>query len=162
MEEIRNTFLIGFLLLIIVLPINLERLIHKHTSSLEKFPMNPSKESKNTFVAIKTSIPNEDFKLHVKEFLFAKVESNYIEVFTSASEGTDKTLIRMTLIELEGQLHAFPYIFKTHRSYLVNLHTITATSGNAQGYQLTLKNSSNTIPVSRSNIAKFKSIFAAL
>ena len=80
-------------MLIIVLPINLERLIHKHTSSLEKFPMNPSKESKNTFVAIKTSIPNEDFKLHVKEFLFAKVESNYIEVFTSSSEGIDKILI---------------------------------------------------------------------
>ena len=162
LEEIRNTFLIGFLLLIIVLPINLERLIHKHKSSLEKLPMNPSKESKNTFVAIKTSIPNEDFKLHVKEFLFAKVESNYIEVFTSSSEGIDKTLIRMTLIELEGQLHAFPYIFKTHRSYLVNLHTITATSGNAQGYQLTLKNGSATIPVSRSNIAKFNSIYAAL
>ncbi|MFT6065911.1 MAG: hypothetical protein ACJAQX_001787 [Polaribacter sp.] len=161
-EEICNTFLIGFLLLIIVLPINLERLIYKHTSSLKKFPMNPTKEFNGTFVSIKTSIPNEDFKLHIKEFLFAKVESNYIEVFTSSSQGIDKTLIRMTLKELEDQLHAFPYIFKTHRSYLVNLHAITATSGNAQGYQLTLKKNSDTIPVSRSNIAEFSSLFAAL
>ena len=161
-EEIRNTFLVGFLLLIIVLPVNLERLIYKHTSSLEKFPMNPTKEFNSDFVFIKTTLPNENFKLMVDEFLFAKVESNYIEVFTSSFEGINRILIRMTLKELEDQLCAFPYIFKTHRSYLVNLHKITATSGNAQGYQLTLKKSSDTIPVSRSKIAKFNSIYTAL
>ena len=61
----------------------------------------------------------------------------------------------MTVKELEDHLYDFPYLFKTHRSYLVHLHEITANSGNAQGYQLTLKKSSDTIPVSRSNIAKF-------
>jgi hypothetical protein len=161
-EEIRNTFLVGFLLLIIVLPLNLERLINKHTSSLKKLSIIPTKEFKNTLVSIKTSIPTEDFKLQVKEFLFAKVESNYIEVFTSSSEGIHKILIRMTLKELEDQLNTFPNIFKTHRSYLVNLYAIKATSGNAQGYQLTLKNCLDTIPVSRSNITKYNRIYASL
>jgi hypothetical protein len=161
-EEIRNTFLVGFLLLIIVLPINLERLIHKYTSSINKRPITATKELSNTFVTIKTSIVHEDFKLQVSKFIFAKVESNYIEVFTSSSVGITKTLIRMTLKELEDQLHSFPYVFKAHRSYLVNLYAIEATSGNAQGYQLTLKDCSTTIPVSRSNITKFNSVYFSL
>ncbi len=162
LEEISNTFLVGFLLLIILLPVNLERLISKHKSSIKKLPITTTKELKSTLVSIKTSIPNEIFRLQVKEFLFAKVESNYIEVFISSSEGMNKTLIRMTLKELEDQLLSFPYIFKSHRSYLVNLYAIEFTSGNAQGYQLTLKNCSNTIPVSRSNINKYNKRYAVL
>src|SRR5690606_2340252 len=37
-EEIRNTFLVGGLILTIILPLNLERLINKHVSFLEKLP----------------------------------------------------------------------------------------------------------------------------
>ena len=158
-EEIRNTFLVGFLLLTIVLPLNLERLIHKNTSSLKRLAIYPKQELNNTLVSIKTSIANEDFKLQVKEFLFAKVESNYMEIFTFSSEGVHKVLVRMTLKELEDQLDAFPYIFKTHRSYLVNLYAIKSTSGNAQGYQLILENCLHTIPVSRSNITKYNSLY---
>jgi len=161
-EEIRNTFLVGFLLLMIVLPINLERLINKHKSSIKKFPLNTTKELKNTLVSVKTSISKENFQLQIKEFLFAKVESNYIEVFTFSSGGINKMLIRMTLKELEDQLHSFPYIFKTHRSYLVNLYAIESTSGNAQGYLVTLKNYWNTIPVSRSNITQYNKIYSSL
>jgi len=161
-EEIRNTFLVGVLILVIVLPINLERLIHKHTTSLKKLPKHIKKELKSTLILIKTSIPNENFELEIKEFLFAKVESNYIEVFTSSSTGIHKKLIRLTLKELEDQLDSFPYIFKTHRSYLVNLNAIESTSGNAQGYQLMLKECSNIIPVSRSNIAKYNSVYSTL
>lgn len=155
-EEIRNTFLIGFLLLLIVLPINLERLISKHTSILKELPVKNKLEQSNAILSIKKTISDEKFELKIKEFLFAKVESNYTEIYTLSSNGINKTLIRITLKELEEQLKAVSHsVFKTHRSYLVHLNAIESITGNAQGYQLFLKNCQITIPVSRSNIASF-------
>ena len=159
-EEIRNTFLVGFLLLIIVLPLNLERLINKHTSSLKKLPPNTLQEVNNTLVSIKNSVSNENYELKIKDFLFAKVESNYTEVFTSSSDRVHKMLIRITLKELEGQLKPVSRIFKTHRSYLVNLNAIESISGTAQGYQLILKNCSIIVPVSRSNVSSFNAVYS--
>jgi len=157
--EIRNTFLVGFLLLSIVLPLNLERLIIKHTSSLKKLSIN-SQEPSTTIVFLMNSVSNEKFELEIKKFLFAKVESNYTEVFTSCSDGINKTLIRITLKEVEEQLKSFTHIYKTHRSYLVNLNAIKSISGNAQGYRLVLKDGVMNVPVSRSNIVDFKAIYS--
>ncbi len=159
-EEIRNTFLIGFLLLIIVLPLNLERLVYKYTSSLKKLiPKTSYKESKGILISIKKTTSNEKLEFNVKDFLFAKVESNYTEIYTYSSIGIDKVLIRITLKELEEELKSISYMFKTHRSYLVNLKTIESISGNAQGYQLVLKNCSITVPVSRSKVTNFNAIY---
>ncbi len=160
-EEIRNTFLVGTLLLVIVLPLNLERLIHKSSKSLEKLKFKtPNASSKQQLVHI--SSLTEKYQFDVQRFLFAKVESNYTEIYTIEDAEVKKTLIRLPLKELETQLQAFPNIYKTHRSYLVNLHKVTSCKGNAQGYQLTLENYVEMIPVSRSNIKEFNDYFSKL
>jgi len=161
-EEIQNTFLIGFLLILIVLPLNLERLIHIHQSRLRRLPINnPEAALNNTSITIRNSVSNEHFELKMVDYIFAKVESNYTEIFTISSNEINKTLIRITLKELEEQLAPVSEsVFKTHRSYLVNLDKIVTISGNAQGYQLVLKKCSITVPVSRSNIAKFNTAYS--
>ncbi len=161
-EEIRNTFLVGSLLLIIILPLNLERLINKHRSRLKEIPSLSISKKKNLSITIKSPISNENFDFEINDFLFAKVESNYTEVFMSSSTGINKIIIRITLKELEEQLKSFAQIFKVHRSYLVNLHSIESISGNAQGYQLSLTNCAITIPVSRSNITSFNSTYSSM
>ncbi|WP_431165128.1 LytR/AlgR family response regulator transcription factor [Tenacibaculum halocynthiae] len=161
-EEIRNTFLIGILLLVVVLPINLERLINKHKASLKEItPINFDSTSHNLIISIKNSMSEDCFELKIKDFLFAKVESNYTEVYTFSTNKIHKTLIRVTLKDLEEQLKLVSHnIFKSHRSYLVNLNKINSISGNAQGYELVLKNSSLKVPVSRSNITKFNTAYS--
>ncbi|WP_025666606.1 LytR/AlgR family response regulator transcription factor [Aquimarina megaterium] len=161
-EEIRNTFLVGVLLLAIVLPINLERLIKKHSSSLKKLSLKP-KESlvKDSTIHIKLGVSNDHFEIKTEHFLFAKVESNYTEIFTTSSNGFNKKLIRITLKELESQLQSFPFIYKTHRSYLVNINHIKSFSGNAQGYLINFKNYEWSIPVSRSKIKEFNLLFSS-
>ncbi len=159
-EEIRNTFLVGTLLLLIILPLNLERLINKYTSNLKKLSPNIKQEYSTTPALIKNEVSSEDFELDIKDFLFAKVESNYTDVVTFSSDNLNKRLIRITLKDLEDQLQPFPCVFRTHRSYLVNLNAIASISGNAQGYQLILKKGSVTIPVSRSNIKRFNAAYS--
>lgn len=160
-EEIRNTFLVGSLLLVIVLPLNLERLWYRHLKFLEKLPNHPAIEKNKGIVNIATPIPSEQFKLHMKRFLFAKVDGNYLEIFRSSSEGFEKDLKRMTLKEFIDQVSAFPFILKVHRSYVVNLQVIKSISGNATGYQLHLNDYyEGTVPVSRSNIQAFNKFYA--
>ncbi|WP_298420983.1 LytTR family DNA-binding domain-containing protein [uncultured Kordia sp.] len=158
-EEIRNSFLVSALLLFIVLPLNLERLIYKHSKTLQKLQL---KTSNTTIASQQITIPsgNEKHELDLLQFLFAKVESNYTEVYIFDGNTVKKGLFRITLKELENHLQEFPHIYKTHRSYLVNLHKITACEGNAQGYQLSLQNYTKTVPVSRSKLKEFNEYFS--
>ena len=163
-EEIRNTVLVGSLLLAIILPLNKERLINNHLKGLKKLPSHQQniKES-NTIVQIITPIAEEKFELNIQSFLFAKVDSNYLEIFFSSSNGVEKHLKRLPLKEFYEQLSSLPFVFKVHRSYVVNLRTIESISGNAQGYVLHLKDYSlRSIPVSRSKIEEFNQLYTNL
>lgn len=160
-EEIRNTFLISALLLLIVLPLNLERLIYRHSKSLKKLKLSASQE-KSVQKIIQVASGSEHFQFDVQQFLFAKVDSNYTEIYIADASQVKKTLVRITLKELETLLQEFPNIFKTHRSYLVNLDKITASKGNAQGYQLSLQNYGETVPVSRSKLKAFDAYFSEI
>jgi len=163
LEEIRNTFLIGILLLAIILPLNLQRLIKKHSNDLKNLPVSQQQytDEINTTVQIVTSIKEENFELNIRTFLYAKVDSNYLELFYDSTN--DNELKRLTLKEFLDQLKSYPFIFKTHRSYVVNLNAIESVSGNAQGYVLHLKNfPKRTIPVSRSKIEEFNQAYAKL
>jgi hypothetical protein len=156
-EEIRNTFLVGILLLLLILPLNLERLLTINLKELKKLPtLQKSFKASNTIVQIDTPIEEEKFGLKLQCFLFAKVEGNYLEIFYCNDHGLEKDLKRLTLKEFDNQLRSFDFIFKVHRSYIVNLKAIETISGNAQGYVLHLKDyTSGTIPVSRSKIKAF-------
>lgn len=115
LEEIRNTFLIGILLLAIILPLNLQRLIKKHSNDLKNLPVSQQQytDEINTTVQIVTSIKEENFELNIRTFLYAKVDSNYLELFYDSTN--DNELKRLTLKEFLDQLKSYPFIFKTHR-----------------------------------------------
>ncbi|WP_394748933.1 LytR/AlgR family response regulator transcription factor [Spongiimicrobium salis] len=159
-EEIRNTFLVGFLLLMLILPFNLERLIKRHNKALKKIQFKtPGRELRKGLITIQGNTLEEDVELRMEDFLFAKVEGNYTEIFSFSSQRLHKTLVRVPLKVLEEQLQTYGDVYRTHRSYLVNLNAIVTISGNAQGYLLTLKNCSLLVPVSRSKINDFNATY---
>lgn len=165
-EEIRNTFLVGSLILLIILPLNLERLISKHLKGLKTLTPHTYQHQQhiihnNSSIKIVTSIKEENFELNIPSFLYAKVDSNYLEIFYK--ETKEKELKRLTLKEFGDQLNSCPFIFRVHRSYMVNLNEIESITGNAQGYKLSLKNySQRVIPVSRSKIEEFNQVYTSL
>jgi DNA-binding LytR/AlgR family response regulator len=59
------------------------------------------------------------------------------------------------------QLDNFDFLFRSHRAYIVNLNYIQESSGNAQGYQLKMRNTEVVLPVSRTNLAEFKNVIGA-
>ncbi len=150
-EEIRNTFLVGTLFVSILIPINFNRLNIKHSNGANTLNL-PIEDVFSLTNQIKTNIKVNDFVFEINQFMFAKSEGNYIEIYLSAQH-QNKKLIRGTLKNLEVLLKTYPNIIKTHRSYLVNCNYIEKIDGNAQGYQLQI--SKYIVPVSRNLITNF-------
>ncbi|HSJ68658.1 MAG TPA: LytTR family DNA-binding domain-containing protein [Anditalea sp.] len=157
-EEIRNTTLSGFLFVCILVPLNfmrLNKLNKDKAKQIHHISLN-NNQTAPKYCGILTQQKSDDFDLDLQNFLFAKSEGNYLEFYITEDQNIVKKLKRMTLSELESQLQQFPNIFKTHRSYLVNLLKITSVNGNAQGYQLEIKKHTLSIPVSRKIIPAFE------
>lgn len=162
-EEVRNTFLVGILFVLILIPLNYNRLITRNTKNAKKFiPLiKEEKHSKKTVVKIDTQLKNESFELNVDNFLFAKADGNYVE-FYIREEKVNKLIKRITIKQLETLLDSFQNIVKTHRAYIVNIDFIKNITGNAQGYKLELEHIDEKIPVSRSLVKHFNTIMNAV
>lgn len=162
-EEIRNTLLVGSLFIAFWVPYNFRRLYnHNYSNALHMTPLMQGKvkEPKQPVIFIQTQVKSDAFELELEHFLFARAEKNYAEIFFRKEDKVEKLLKRIAFKELEMQLNSFPQIIKTHRSYLVNLEMVNGISGNAQGYKLTLKESQDIIPVSRSMIPEFEQMIS--
>lgn len=157
-EEITNTLLIGSLLASIVVSINLNLQFLKNNEQASAFNLK-LKEKKleiiNSEITIETELKSEAFKLKIQDFVFAKSEGNYVEIWIVDDSLVKPLLKRIKLKDLESFLHNFQNIIRTHRSFLLNKNYIENISGNAQGYKINLKNCKELVPVSRNYLNSF-------
>lgn len=162
LEELRNTTLVGTLFFVFFIPFNYKRLANQHskTANALKLLKQSTGKTPHKEVKIKTHSPNEEFYLNPEDFIYAKADGNYLEVYIVNQEKPERHIVRLTIKELTKQLSDFSFIYKTHRSYIVNTNKITKVSGNAQGYLLSTSYPLEKIPVSRSMIPAFSSRFS--
>lgn len=158
-EEIRNTFMVGMLFVLILVPMNYNWLNALNVKRANLFE--PEKISKHSNVAdlkiqIKTQIKSDNFLMDIGQFLYAHSERNYVEIYINNENEIQKLVKRITITSLESQLNQYPFIIKSHRSYIINLRQIEKIMGNAQGYRISLKGVVATVPVSRTMISKFE------
>ena len=155
-EEVRNAFMIGILFILILVPLNHNRLQAKNARrAMGIHNLQPTVTRKQPLF-IKTQLKQDDFTLEPSEFLFAIADRNYVEIHTLQNGALQKSLKRISLRSLERQLDPISHILRTHRSYLVNLQYLESISGNAQGYHLKMRHSDVAILVSRTLIPDFE------
>jgi DNA-binding LytR/AlgR family response regulator len=157
LEVIIATFVIGVIPMIVVVAFylyyNQKNIQEKATSINESIQPKLLQESKT--YQLNGTGKYEQLQLQGNHLLFIESIGNYCDIYYWQDEQLTKTTFRATLLALNEELPMNQFL-KTHRSFLVNLNKVTQVSGNAQGYQLTLKDyEDRTIPVSRSNIQKF-------
>ena len=77
--------------------------------------------------------------------------ANYV-VCTYYDERGDATehRFRGTLKAVDAVLAPYPFLFRCHRAFIVNLEAIESVDGNAKGYTLALKDYDLPVPVARS------------
>lgn len=95
------------------------------------------------------SLKSSPLHLNLRDFVFAKSDNNYTTIFYLENEALQKSLIRLSIKNLEQQLSKYSTIVRCHRSYLVNKQKISALKGNARSLVLKVEQYPGVIPISR-------------
>ena len=107
------------------------------------------KELKNELIEIASETGNEKIQLLLNNLLYVKSADNYSEVYYNEGGQVNRKILRTTLSSIEDNISS-EYLFKIHRSYIINLQKIDAVKGNSNKCNITLENSDTSFPVSRS------------
>jgi hypothetical protein len=112
-------------------------------------------------INISSQLKKESLSFYPNELIFAESDGNYVVFYLSRNNQVKKEIIRNSINNIEQQLSAVPYFFRTHRAFIVNLNKITGRHGTTLGYTLKLEGTETRVPVSRTNTKKFNSRFSA-
>ena len=134
------------------------RQVSAYNEELQQRMQRPSLAASSR-IQIPTQNKREVLLLDLRHFLLAKAEGNYVDVVTEVEGKIQYTPYRLSIQTLMEHLQQEPSVFSPHRSYVVNLHRIGATSGNARNFRLHVEGVAEPLPVSRSKYVEFKVAF---
>ncbi|WP_396602606.1 LytTR family DNA-binding domain-containing protein [Algibacter sp. R77976] len=89
---------------------------------------------------------SESLTIFESDFIFAKAQQNYVDVFFNTENGMQQKTFRSTLSNIMKQL---PKAWQVHRSYLVNLDYLKTVEGNARKRFIRISATEETIPISQ-------------
>ncbi|NQZ12211.1 MAG: LytTR family transcriptional regulator [Algicola sp.] len=107
------------------------------------------------------AITNDSLTINLSQLLFVKAQQSYCEVYWLAEGETRHYLLRQNISNVQQQLADTP-IYRSHRSFLVNINQVAKVSGNAQGYLLHLASPPHAIALSRSKAGQILPLLALL
>lgn len=118
----------------------------------ERIKISPIKEDLITL----NKSTKESISIRPDDILYLESEGNYVNVHYRQDEKVTYKQIRSTIKQMEETLQNHPMFIRCHRAFIVNINYISNAEGNAQGYQLTLSNVPQEIPVSRTYLKNIK------
>ncbi len=128
---------------------------------MEELLCNTTEEQKDITITIHdTNVRGNDLTIPINNLLYIEAQKNNISVCYVKDDKPTNMEIHNTLSNAVADLKEYENIFQCHRSFVVNINNITSAQGNSNGYQLTLGNCTNSIPVSRSYVPQLKAFIA--
>ncbi|MGE0077918.1 MAG: LytTR family transcriptional regulator DNA-binding domain-containing protein [Bacteroidales bacterium] len=159
------SFIIKLLLMAVVpisalIVVNHNKMLRSHLKLANELS---KKLKENKSILDKIVYFNSDYQkdsLAIKASLLLLIRSanNYIEVFWKENQIIKNQMIRCSMIYAEEILKEYKFIFKCHRSYIVNINYIDKIEGNSQGYKLFFENINFPIPVSKNSVVKLREL----
>jgi hypothetical protein len=109
-------------------------------------------------IRIESQLKKEELAFYPGQFIYAESDGNYIVFYLNVENQIKKRMIRNSISNIEQQLSVIPFLFRTHRAYIVNVKTVSSQKGNTLGYRLKLIGTETEIPVSRQKTRDFDQI----
>jgi hypothetical protein len=156
--------LIGKILLLAFLPvaaliiINQDRLLRNNLKTAMRLnnKLKESKQLKDKMIFFDSEYKKDSLSIKLDSLILIKTADNYIEVFYKSNEEVKSQMIRSTLAKAEQLLIEHDFIFRCHRTFIVNKNYIEEISGSSQGYKLSFSNIDFPVLVSQKYINEFK------
>lgn len=151
--------LLGSLPFIFLIPMNQDRLRRFYRKNATT--LNQRIEEKHSMpqaeVVFESEYQKDSLKVKVSSILYISSAGNYIEViWLDDQNNPTKQMVRTSLQKAEQVLAKYPFMYKCHRSHMINIDHVLKVEGNYQGYRAFLHEDVLPIPVSRNYIAKFQ------
>ena len=112
--------------------------------------VHPPRSSAPESIKLRSGTTTSIFELLLEELLFVEAADNYCKIYFFREQETQMEMLRIKMKEVETAIGDQAFIFRCHRSFLVNGKQIQEIMGNSQAYKLRIKNHEGLIPVSRS------------
>ena len=143
-----------------LITINYNRMLRSHVKLLNGIntKLNENKSNDDQLVHFKSDYTKDSLSIKVNLLLFIRAANNYIEIFWKENEHIKSQLVRTSLKKAEDILTEYKFIFKCHRSYLINTNFIDKVEGSIQGYKLFFEKIDFSIPVSKNFAYKLKEL----
>ncbi|MBI9053715.1 MAG: LytTR family transcriptional regulator [Bacteroidales bacterium] len=156
--------LIGKILLLAFLPvaaliiINQDRLLRNNLKTAMRLnnKLKESKQLKDKMIFFDSEYKKDSLSIKLDSLILIKTADNYIEVFYKSNEEVKSQMIRSTLAKAEQLFIEHDFIFRCHRTFIVNKNYIEEISGSSQGYKLSFSNIDFPVLVSQKYINEFK------
>jgi hypothetical protein len=147
------TFLIGLIPSVVLILIKYNRFLYGELNSL----VDRKKEEDDLDITISNQLTREkDLKIKLSEFIFAEADRNNVKVYYLYGKELRCKSIRATITSAQEELN-HSNLFRSHRSFIVNLSKIESAKGNSNGYLIKLKHYKKELPVLRKYVTDFKS-----
>ena len=155
LEMLYFTIIIGLVYTILSTSISYQRYMHRQLDAL--LEKNTRQQEGISITIQDHRVRGNDLNLPLNDLLYIEAQKNNMAVFFVHDGILNRTEIQSTLVSVLDGLKDYPNIFQCHRSFAVNLNSITSAKGNSNGYILELGGGLATVPVSRSFVPKLKS-----
>jgi DNA-binding LytR/AlgR family response regulator len=158
LKMVLKLLLIAIVPLTLLIVFNQDRLLRLHLKTANEMNalLKESKSEADKLIHFDSEYQKDKLSIKVKLLLLIRSADNYIEVFWMDGTTIKNQLIRSSLTRAQELLNEYSYIFKCHRSYLVNIHFIERVEGNSQGYRLFIENIDFEIPISKNSVTQLK------
>jgi hypothetical protein len=154
-DSFTHAFLIGVIPFTFFTLVNYRYLFpHNIISALSEKVDNPG-SAEEKIIKISSQLKKESLSFYPSELVYAESDGNYVVFYLNKENYLKKEIIRNSINNIEQQLSEIPFLFRTHRAFIVNLKKVTGKHGTTLGYNLKLSGTDTRIPVSRNNTRQF-------
>ncbi len=109
-------------------------------------------------VFFESKYKKDSITLTVNSIRVIKSAGNYIEIYFFENGEMSKHFVRSTFVYAEKLLENYNFIFRCHRTYLVNTNFIKEAEGTPQGVKIQVQDLDFLVPVSQNYILKLQEI----
>ncbi|MCD6112030.1 MAG: LytTR family transcriptional regulator [Bacteroidales bacterium] len=159
-SSIIKIILLGFLTVAVLITINQDRLLRSHLKSAQQLnkKLIENKQQKERLIHFESDYKNDNLIIKANALVLIKSADNYIDIYYKSDGKIKEQMVRSSLKKSEELVKDFDFIFRCHRTFIVNVNHIKEIQGNSQGYQLYFENIDFPVLVSQKYIDVFKSM----
>lgn len=144
----------------VLIVVNHNKMLRSHLKLADELSkkLKENKSILDKIVYFNSDYQKDSLAIKVSLLLLIRSANNYIEVFWKEGEAVKNQMVRCSMLCAEETLKEHKFIFKCHRSFIVNINYIDKIEGNSQGYRLFFEHINFPIPVSKNSVSKLKEL----